>query len=287
MRKVLPSIISFLTLQISANAQQVWTIDSLMITEKVNLKTQFKCDNTGNKIDTLFQWQYDELGRLIMHINYTGGKKFMTRLFNYNSFSKADSIYTQFKNSDRYLSQVNLFNELGQLIERYNCSQNSGCKLSERYTYSGELMLSKTEIKNDMDDTKFIFQYDNKGNAIEEQTVFKTGYTVKRVSIFNERNLKVKSISYSPDGAKSDSTLYEHDQNGNLTSLDWIGGLNTKSKYLYDEIGNNTEYQSISMNGQIAERRTMDYIGRLVKSRIHFKQNQIDKYYKFEYKMFK
>lgn len=91
------------------------------------------------------------------------------------------------------------------------------------------------------------------------------------------------SITYAPNGENLHSAMFEYDKNGNLIHLKWMGGLNTENIYTHDNFGNEIEYKSVGLNGQLSDHRVMTYKDKLVMTRTHYKNDKLSLYFKFEY----
>jgi hypothetical protein len=268
----------------STIGQDVIGLDPLMKEKRVKTKTQYECNNKGEKCKILYQWTYDELGRLIKSVDFSADKPFLTATYTYNKFNKIDSVYRQFTNNSKYLSQVYKFDDKGNKTEYYNCFEKTGCKITEKYEYNqAGLLQKKIEFRDIEKDTETNYKYDNAGNNIEMLITFKNSGTMKNTYFYDDKNNKVTSINYAPNGEKLDSTKYVYDQNGKLTHLKWMGGLNTNNVYTYDNFGNEIEYKSLALNGQLSDHRVMSYNDRLIMTRIHYKNKEINRYFKFEY----
>lgn len=264
-------------------SQDVIGVDTLMKEKRVKTKTQYECDNKGENCKTLYQWTYDKIGRLIKSVDCIEGKPFSTVTYSYNKFNKIDSVYRQFSNNKKYLSQLTKFDAKGNKVEYYNCYEKTGCTIYKKYEYSQTGQLQKEiEFRNNEKDTETNYKYDKKGNKVEMLVAFKTS-SFKSTYLYDDKNNMVFSYSYSPTGEKIDSSKFEYDENRKLTHLKWMGGLNTNSVYTYDKLGDEIEYRSIAFNGKLSDHRKMSYSDRLIKTRIHFKDNEISRYFKFEY----
>lgn len=263
--------------------QNMLSLDSTILRENIKHKYQLECDYNGIVKDTLYSWTYDKMGRLTKSLTYSGGKVFSSTHYTYNKFNIADSVYNQVVNGKRYLSRVNVFNQSNQIISTYRCFEKKGCLKSEAYEYIDENLSKRTEFRQGIEDTYYFYEYDDKGNLISKVTQYKSGTSIKSLSYYNDDDLKIKSVSYSPKGEPMDSTYYEYDHQGNLTYLNWIGGLNTKSRYRYDDLNNNIEYQSLSKSGETTNHRVMEYKGKLMKTRIHYNGSEINRYFLFTY----
>ena len=108
----------------STIAQDVIGIDLLMRENMVKTKTQFECNDKGEDCKTLYQWTYDELGRLIRSVDFSAGKPFSTATYSYNKFNKIDSVFRQFINNKKYLSQLYKYDNNGNNING-NCNNNN------------------------------------------------------------------------------------------------------------------------------------------------------------------
>lgn len=271
-----------------ACGQTAITVDTLMQKKNVKIKTQYECDKNEKNCKPLYQYHYDLEGRLIMSIEFSGSKPFLTAIYQYNTLNKADTIFRQFSGQNKYVSQVYHFDNNGNITEYQSCFENSGCSTTETYLYDKENRLTvKTEFRNEKPDTKTEYIYDKNGNNIKVITRYLT-YSSERTELnyYNEKNQKVKSLSYDNENNAKDSTEYSYDKNGKLLSLNWMGGLDTKSAYVYDTDGNEIEYRSIAFGNQISDHRVMTYKNNLIQTRIHYKDKSVKYLFKFDYEFY-
>ncbi len=267
-------------------AQDVIGVDPLMKENKVKTKTQFECNDKGEDCKILYQWTYDELGRLIKSVDFSADKPFSTGTYSYNKFNKTDSVHRQFINNKKYLSQLYKFDKNGNLIEYYNCFEKTGCKISKKYEYNQVGLLQKEiEYRDNEKDTETSYKYDKAGNKIEMLVAFKNS-SFKSTYLYDDKNNMIFSFSYSSTGEKIDSSKYEYNRKRQLTHLQWMGGLNTNSEYTYDKFGNEIEYRSIAFNGKLSDHRKMSYNDRLIITRVHYKYDKINRYFKFIYERY-
>lgn len=271
-----------------AIGQSAFTVDTLMKKKNVKTKTQFECVKNGKNCKVLYQHQYDLDGRLFKHIEFSGIEPFLTVYYHYSTFNKADTIYRQFRGEKKYVSQVYLFDNSGNVIAYQSCFENSGCSLAEKYQYDKNNRLTdKTEFRDGKPDTKTSYIYDIKGNNIKVITQYLTySSETNELNCYDEKHQKIKSKRYDKDNNSTDSTEYAYDKNGNLNSLNWMGGLGTKSLYTYDTDGNEIEYRSVAFGNQISDHRVMTYKNSLVQSRIHYEGKSVKYFFKFEYEFY-
>ncbi|MFC4816797.1 hypothetical protein [Flavobacterium sp. GCM10023249] len=273
----------FLTIQ--TFAQETFSVDAIMKNQKLKIKTQFECDQKGKNCKIIFQDHFDNKGRLTKHIEFSSGKPFMTSLYHYNKFNKADIFYIQFSGQKSYVSQVNKFDNNGNITESQSCFENSGCSTSEKYFYNrNNKLIKKIEFIDGKPDTIYEYFYDKKGNNIKETTQYPANHDeLKELNYFDKNNRMIKSISYQ-NGKPFDSTIYSYDTNGNLTLLNWKAGY--KSFYSYDRDGNEVKYLSFSQNNQKIDHRVMTYKNKLEQTRIHYIGKSIERFFKFNYQFY-
>jgi hypothetical protein len=259
-----------------------------MKVKKVKTSTQYECNTGGKNCKILYQYVYDTKGRLIKRIEFSKSKPFMTFFYSYNKFDKADTVYIQFSGQNKYISQVYKFNNDGNLIEYHNCYEKKGCELNEKYEYTNNgLLKKKIEYRNEEIDTETDYSYDNSGNNIETIAMFvSSNLPMQQNYFYNHKGELIRSVNYAPDGTELDSTTYEYDNNGKLTHLSWMGGLNTHSTYKYDSEGNEIEYISTAFGGQINDHRIMSYLNGLPITRFHYEKGKIKLYFKFTYELY-
>ena len=251
--------------------------------KKVKSKTQYKCDDHGKNCKILYKSFYDNKGRLTKYIEYSGSSPFLTAYYSYNKFDKADTVFRQFSGERKYVSQLYRFNEQGRLLEYLSCFSDSSCEPYEKYEYNnaGQL-IRKVEMKKGSENVIYDYRYDQLGNNTEVITKYvNSPYSSKELQYFDKANRVVKSVNMNADDVKTDSTEFEYDERGNLTHLNWMGGLNTIGSYKYDAVGNEIEYWSGT------DHRIMTYRDRLVQTRIHYKEKTIEYYFRFAYEFFK
>jgi hypothetical protein len=274
---------------ITVNAQYTFSIDTLIKKNKVKTMTQFEVDFKTQKDKILYQHQYDTLGRLEKNIEYSGKKPFLTAYYKYNKFNKADSVFRQFTGEEKYLSQLYKFDSVGNLIASYSCFKESGCKIDESYTYiKDNLVLTKTEYSDGKSNIQTTYTYNEKDLPIEEKTSYINSDNYRIViNTYDDKKELTKSVNYLQNGQAVDSTFFEYNENGKLTSLNWNGGLGTKSISKYDSLDNEIEYQSVAFDGQISDRRVMTYDGKLLKTRIHYDNDKVKNNFRFVYDFYK
>ncbi len=142
-------------------------------------------------------------------------------------------------------------------------------------------------MKNGVEDVEYKYIYDKLGNNTEITTKYKTSdFGRTELQYFDKNHRIIKSINLGSDNERLDSTEYGYDENGNLTHLNWMGGLNTKSIYKYDSDGNEVEYSSVAFDNQISDHRVMTYQNKLVQTRIHYDGKKIKYYFAFDYEFY-
>lgn len=259
--------------------------DTLMKQKGVKTKTQYECDDKGEKCKVLYKSFFDNNGRLIKYIEFSAETPYEIAYYSYNKFNKADTVYRQFSGEKKYTSQVFHFDKLGNLIEYLDCFEQSGCEPKEKYEYnsSGKIK-KKVEMKNGVEENVYKYTYDQLGNNTEIISKNKNSSFIDReLQFFDNNRRKIKSINYS-NNEKLDSTEYSYDTKGNLIYLNWMGGLNTKSIYKYDSESNEIDYKSIALGNK--EHRIMTYNNKLVQTRIHYEENQVKYFFKFTYEFY-
>lgn len=265
--------------------QKIYAVDTLMKQKKVKAKTQYECDENGKNCKILHQRQFDLNGQLIENIEFSAGKPFLTAYYHYNKFNKIDSVYRQFAGQKKYVSEVFKFDNMGNLIEYQTCIESPGCSTNEKYLYDNDNnLITKIEFREGVPDTRYDYIYDTKGNNIKVITKY-LSYSNERskLNFYNESHQVIKSKSYDENNNAIDSSEYSYDKNGNLISLNWMGGLGTKSFYTYDTDGNEIEYRSVSFENQISDQRVMTYKNKLVQTRIHYEGKIVKYFFKFDY----
>lgn len=274
---------------ITVNAQYTFSIDTLIRKSKVKAMTQFEVNSKTQKDKILYEHQYDTLGRLEKNIEYSGKKPFLTAYYKYNKFNKADSVFRQFAGEEKYLSQLYKFDSIGNLIESYSCFKESTCKIDESYTYiKNNLILTKTEYSDGKSNIQTTYKYNEKDLPIEEKISYINSDNYRIViNTYDDTNELIKSVNYLQNGQAIDSTFFEYNENGKLTSLNWNGGLGTKSIYKYDALDNEIEYQSVAFDGLISDHRIMTYNGKLVITRVHYDKEKIKYNFRFVYDFYK
>ena len=199
-------------------SQSTFGVDSLMKLKKLGASTQYECDTEGKNCNIVYRYNYDTSGRLIKHVEYSDNKPFLTRFYVYGRFNKVDTVYLQFAGQKKYISQIYKYNNNGAATEYYECFEKEGCELKQNYEYTPGGLLKK-EVK--YNGGKLYYEmthlYSASGNNIETITKFwASNAVVKQTHFFNNKNEKIKSIGYGPDGTRLDSTIYEYDNNGRV-----------------------------------------------------------------------
>ena len=176
----------------------------------------------------IFDREYDEEGK------WTGTKT-------YGAIGRIDA---EESNLDDYKTEENLtstevckYDENGFVVERSNRNGN----LIEKSTYNnqGQRILSEAYSEGNLDRT-VEYTYNDQGVLVKTVSKADTYEAMNEYTPFGVTSIQTSSQSKSDNGESSDAQELHYDDNGILTSSDWImnGELFQTRTYELDEYGN-------------------------------------------------
>lgn len=176
----------------------------------------------------IFDREYDEEGK------WTGTKI-------YDAIGRIDA---EESNLDDYKTEENLtstevckYDENGFVVERSNRNGN----LIEKSTYNnqGQRILSEAYSEGNLDRT-VEYTYNDQGVLVKTVSKADTYEAMNEYTPFGVTSIQTSSQSKSDNGESSDAQELHYDDNGILTSSDWImnGELFQTRTYELDEYGN-------------------------------------------------
>lgn len=278
-------IIVFLLFSHFVWAQDIISVDDLMKTNYVKVKTQLACNTEGeNCIPELIQ-HYDQLGRLTLKKTFSGDSLKETNRYVYNRYNQAVEVYTTLGDGVEFLNIKYEYDAHHRLTKFDACYLSGRCEPFERYQYRTDGKLSsRTRYRDGKYFYEYRHKYDKRGNNTEILILSNDSDSGEReVKTYDSKNNHASSRWVDYQGVDIDYAEYTYDNYGRLLRNHWIGGLSTQKLYKYDKLGNNVEYTSIDYNNMVDDHRVMTYDGNLITSRVKDDGRKTTGVWKFEY----
>jgi hypothetical protein len=278
-------ILAFLLISSVASAQTLIGIDTLMLSNGIQTKTQLTCDSNGENCIPQIVLDYDNEGRLTLKKTYKGDTLVETNRYTYNQHNLAEKVYTAYGGGAEFLNIKYGYDAKNQLVSFDACYGGGRCEPFEKYKYRQDgKLISRTRYREGKYFYEYRHKYDARGNNIEILILSNDSDSGERErKTFNSKGQHIASKWIDYRGEEIDNAEYTYDSAGRLLKNEWVGGLSTKKLYEYDSLGNNIKYTSIDYNNQVDDLREMTFEDKLIQSRIQYEGKKVVNYLKFDY----
>ncbi len=285
-----------------------YTVDTLMLTKHVKIRTHKKCDENCNNCIVLSKIYYDDLGRKDKEVSFVAGTPWSTYYY-YNKLNELETEYTQLNDDPKYITLRYKYDKEGHLIEYLRGFPESCCELMKKLEYNSEGKLVKeVEYQNGKEYIQSNYKYltDTGGIKLELTTNYQINFmkdmNEQVIMSFNKNNFLSKSVHFNKDGKISNTELYEFNKRGKNIYYNSLNGnkkREVKYEYTYDSAGNEIEYKSTELEGDVLDHKTLELNGvvtarnimtfeqGLLRKRIQYINGKIEMYANFEYEFYK
>lgn len=195
--------------------------------------------NAKGRIEEKYKNTYDKNGYLIEEITYLDGKEIaehktyvrdekgaITKAFKHYQDDSKDTLEYKY-NKDGLILEIKTIDSYGE-VEAIEISEYDGKNL---------ILNEKSEYEEVME--KDTWQYDEKGNVINNEHWTEEGGTVKFTNAYDDDNNLIESLIYNKKGDLVSKSLYTYNnQNKIVTVVEKNPGVLNTTEISYDENGN-------------------------------------------------
>jgi hypothetical protein len=227
-------------------------------------KIPFEKNNPVIYIDNHFVFERN--GNIIEQSNFRNGK-----LYTKNYLKKDDSLNLTEKktfNSENKmtekLSYEYLYDNFGKMknVKKFNFQGDLITNSNYKYLSSGLIITSINFNQDGQETGKWIKEYDNQGNIIENVKYFSHGNTLRVTFKYDNHGNMIERNKYNLDGELREKSIYVYNKKGlkiEENQLEGNGELIDKALTKYDKYGNQIERTFFYIIGKSESKTSYKY----------------------------